>query len=376
MIICLNTVGNAITLNRSSAKKGNDYTRTFVFDYSLLPFDNKIKAIHEILVEEVIKELNSERAHTLLIPDEFVFSDVVECPPLAKGKTEDIFNTRFRLLFTQPGDFYMSFREIERNKSKAVIQYTVANVNKIKRITDAFFERGVVINSIEFYSHHFINQFAKQSELPTGYLFIGEHNSELIIYKNDIEVLSQNVKFGEKELFDPENFLESAYNLNNNEAKKYTSYIKKNFASSVQASDDEILRTEIDEELLPSTPREIRVLKDQALENYVLKHNFRLLHGFVLDCLDLVNKAPWFIPVNSINVVCSESTYEKLIDASEEDRKEMYVHADFVLNDVLNKPVIGNSLFAKDSIVTEKQRRRIEWSKILTMELGGKKKKD
>ena len=373
MIIGLNTVANSITLTRTT-KKGNDFVRVFDFDYSLLPLDNKIRAIHEMLADEIVKELSVDKANTLLISDDLVFSDIMEFPPLSKGKVEDIFNTRFKLLFTQAGDLYMSFNEIDRNKSKSVIQYTISNVNKIKKITDAFFERGIVINATEYFSHHFISQFAKVTDEPTGYLFIGPHNSELVVYNKDVEVFSQAIKFGEKELLDPTNYLESGYNVKNNEAKKYASYIKKNFASSVQATDEEIFKTEIEDEYIASLPREIRVLKDQALENYVIKHNFRLLHGLILDCVDSCSKAPWFIPVNSIYVVSSDKVFETLQETSDEAKKDIYLKAEFSLNDVLSKPAMANPLFSNGNIVTEKQRRKIEWSKILTMEIGKKKK--
>ena len=57
MIIGLNTVANSITLTNTT-KKGNYIARVFDFDYSLLPLDNKIRAIHEMLADEIVKELN------------------------------------------------------------------------------------------------------------------------------------------------------------------------------------------------------------------------------------------------------------------------------------------------------------------------------
>ena len=372
MIIGINTITSSITINKASLKKTTDFVRVFNFDYSLLPFENKIKAIHEVLATDAIDLLNTTKTRTLLLPDELVFSDTMELPPLPKGKVKDVFETRFKLLYPQSGDLYMTYREIERSKKRIVVQFTIANVSKIRKLIDTFFEQGIIINFIDFYSHHFITQYAKVSDSPKAYLFVGNHNSELIIYKKNVEVLSQSIKFGEQELFDTTNFFESAYNLENREAKRYASYIKKNFASSVQATDEEIFMTEIGEEYYPTEPREIRVLKDQALESYIIRHNFRLLHGLVSDCIEFCSKSSWPVNVSNVTVISSDNVYITLNEASEED--DMYIKADYSLNDILSRPVAANLLFSNNNIAKEKKRRKINWSKFFSINIGKKKK--
>lgn len=374
MIIGINTIGNSITLKRSMLKKTGEYFREFKFDYSLVDIENKIRAINETLTEEVVNEINEDKGHVLLVPDELVFSDIMEFPPLSKGKVQDIFNTRFKILFTQTGGLYLSFKEVDRSGSQVVIQYILSNVKNIKRITDTFFEHGIIIKSIDYFSHHYISQFIRTNSFTLFTLLVGPHSSELLIHKGDNEVLSHVINYGEEELFNGKNYLSSIYGEQNDEAKKYASYIKKNFASSVQATDEDINNSSIDEEYNSSLPREIRVLKDQALENYVIKHNFKLLHGLVCDCIDTCMKSSWRISNSSIRVVGSQLVVDALKEAAIEETNDLYIKAEYEYNDIISKPVVENPFFDSGNIITEKTRRKFEWSKFLTMEIGKKKK--
>lgn len=370
MIIFINSFANFLAFVRNDSKKAGNYLYTKSFNYSILSLSNKIKAIKDSFEnEEVINELHKE-SNQLIISDEVIGYDTSELPSLNKKKLDDIFNTNFRMCYPDFNNYYLKYHELSKDDAHSYYFYEFAKRNVITKIIDAFKEHGIKISSINNFASLFTVN-AKTLSYPKATLVIGEYSSELIITKGDSVYGINLFRFGEKTLLNKSFYLDSAYGFNNDESISYAGFIKSSIKSKTVMNDESIINTPITEGFSSNPPKELRLLKEQQLENYILKNNYRKYYAHVLSNIMFYNDSPYFFPIKEVEVISSDESFKMIDEFARNDKTINFVRSNESIDKLIKKGISHNPLF--DTKVS-KERRRIDWGKLLTMEIGKKKK--
>ena len=206
---------------------------------------------------------------------------------------------------------------------------------------------------------------------PNATLIVGKEQSEIFISKADQVFAVSILPMGSDMLLEKEEYLSSPYNLNNDISLKFAACVKANFAANLSLTDDKVLSYDKNDGLSFSVPREVRAIKGASLENYNLKNNFRKFSAMIGDFIDNYSQAPWFMPIQEVKVYGLDEYFEHF-EASIEDASFKYIKANEVLDLARFVEVENNDMFEQEF---KEKRRKIDWAKFLTMEIGGKKKK-
>ena len=371
MNVLINTLSNSIILSKSLSKKGMPYFQEFNFSYSLSRYDNKVKALNEILTDDVKKLFDNDPNINLIISDDVVFHGLMSVPTFSFNKSIDAFKTKIKISFPNINDYYIDYAVEEKNDKNTKVVYSLVQTKQSKGLIDVFSHHNITIKNVDYLAHVLSDLKTDKSIYPEVILIIGTEKSEVIVKKGKSILGTSFVNIGSKILLDSSELLLSAYNLENNTSLKYASFHKTNFDSKDLLTDEIILRYPIHESYEISKPREARVIKGASLEVYNKKQNFLKFHSRVLDILDVYKDEPYFVPVNEIKVYSTDEVFESLRAANSLESLK-YTKVGENINKFVECSVEYNKLF--DSQLVTKERKRIEWSKILTMEIGKKKK--
>ena len=371
MNILINTISRSIILSRPPYKKSEPFFKEFTFSYSLTSNQNKIKAIESILNSDVTSLLSNEATNTLIVSDDCLFNGITSLPAFSKGKTKDAFETKFKISYPNFLSYYLFYSEYERNSNNTLMRYTFANAKCIDAIRDTFKHHQINISNIEYFGNVLAISYGTQNNYPRILVCVGDYETEIVVLKGQTVLGTSIIELGQKQLLDKSRFFESSYNVGNQQALKYASFHKTHFDTKDLLTDEIINKNEINEAFISVKPREARILKESALESYHLKHNFIKYHAQIMDIVDFYSKAPYFLPVNSISVFSSDEFFGNLLLVNS-DNKIKYKKEQQELLKLLDKNIENNKLFT--SKLSNKVRRKIDWAKFFTMEIGKKKK--
>ena len=372
MNILIDSFDSTIKIGRGETKKLPSYFYEEKFDYPLNSLENQLKALGEFFKRDEAKILSTENSHDLVISDEIIGFGTFDLPHLSRFKIKDVFNTRFKINFPNYKDYYLDSYEFDRNQNGSVFFFSLAKKHNVNQLTSFFKAQSVNIKNIDYFANNYIKNFENKSTYPVATLFMGEQVSELIISKGP-SVLSVNTfDFGSKVLLTGDVYLHSAYGFENDISKKYSGFIKENFATKEIVTDESIMKTDPTKGLDIPMPRETRILKDQTLVNYNIKNNIRKYYSMLLDIVEFYSGAPWFLPIGEIKLVCSDEFYDVIKQNTLENFNITFVRCEHNINKILDAPIAGNKLFSSN---VKGERRKIDWAKFFSLEIGRSKKR-
>ena len=373
MIIYYDTFNNMIKIYRPESKKAPSFSFEKEFDFDLLNLDNRIKATNIIIGLDVAKELAKEKNHQIIFSDDILGFGIFELPNLKKQRLWDVFVTKFRLSFPNENDYFYDGYEVGRDDKNIKYQFEFAKRENINKIINLYKGANIHIISKNIFASLFIENEKNAVVYPIPYLIVGTKNSELIVIKGD-KIVSINIfNFGSEMLLNTDKYLNSGYNYNNEEGLRFGGFIKNHIANREEVNDANILKTEPSDGIDFPNPKEIRLLKGNTLEQYIIKNTFRKFYARLLEILEVYNKDPWFFPLKEINIIAPTEVIAYLIDATTEDNDVRFIALNKNIDDCFMRGIKDNPLYSKG---IKKERRSIDWKAFLNMEIGGKKKKD
>ena len=371
MNIYFNLFENSVVLFEKSSGKDPDFAFEKSFDYPISKKENVGKVITELMNLKEVEALKTSKSNSLIIGDDVVGFGLFNLPHLSPFKVNDVITTRLKMNFPDYKKYYFSYSLFEKRRDDNSYFYSFANIDVVNNYLDLFEKNGVHISNIDYFANSFI-KIVKGTSFPVARLFIGKKRSELVVYKGELVVSVNEIEYGTEDLNNGELYINSAFNRNNEEALKYSAYIKANFATKEVVTDDAILKTNKEEALLFSKPRELRILKDNSLAVYSKKNNIRKFATMIFDLIEFYSSAPWFLPLKEIETYCRDDDLFESLSNFAKDFDYAFIKGDINRFCVYKNEISFNKLF-KSKFKTE--RKKIDWGKLLTMEIGGKKKK-
>jgi len=369
MNVFLNLFSNSISVV-STANKKMPVRFELSFPYSIKTTESKIKAINEVLGNEQMKKITNDKNVSLIISDDMVFISHMSFPSFSSKKLSDAFETKFKISYPNFESYFLHYSHYEKTNANSIILYSMANADNINKIKDAFAHNNLEVKNIQYFSNVVTSLSQLKKDAITIKLFVGSENSEVIISKGGTVIGHSIINLGENLLKDKE-YLDSSYNYQNDIAKKYASFHKTNFDSKDILTDELIQKNEIHVDYIYSKPREVRVIKDDQQTLYNQKQNYRKFHGQIMDIVEYYTKAPWFFPIREIRVSASDEVFESLV-AANQDQEIAYTKGSQSIDSIVSVELVNDKLFT--NILKQKERRKIDWAKILSMEIGKKKK--
>ena len=371
MNIYINSLSNSIVLSKPFSKKALPFYQEYFFEYSLKSFESKIKAVNELLNGENKGLFKDEQVNSLILSDDVVFHGLTQVPTFSGGKSKDAFKTKIKINFPNIKDYFIDYRIEEKNSNKTSVTYSLVQTKQSKQLIEVFENHNIKIKNVNYLAHVLNKTNLAKNNFPQITLIIGKAMSELIIVKGTSILGTSVINLGSDKLLESNSLLDSTYNLNNQVSLKYASFHKTNFDSKDLLTDELINKYPIHESFEIAKPREIRILKGTTLENYTRKQNFLKFHARILDILDAYKDGPYFVPINEIKVYATDEVLE-LLRAANSSEVIKYSKAEGDLKVCLQEHISHNPLFDKQLLT--KERKKIEWSKFFTMEIGRKKK--
>ena len=370
MIVFIDTFSNSLSFIRGETKKVPAFSKTISIDYSLLTLTGKVRAINEINDQELLDKLKKEKNHQLILSDDVIGFSTFDVPVMSKRKMDDIFTTRFRLCFPNYNDYFINYYEFTRDEKNVTYFAEFAKRDIVNKIVNAFKSKGVDIKEINNFGSLFTSS-DKSFTYPIATLIVGDYSSELIITKGNSLLSINKIKIGNKVLFNKDYYLHSSFNFNNDESLSFAAFMKESINTREEVNDQNILSMEKEKGISFTTPKEIRLLKDEHLAQYNMKNNFRKYYARLVEIIDFYTASPWFFPIQEVNVVGNYDVYLHLDEASKEDERISFRKEDKEIEDYVKNGINGNPLYAKR---VQKERSKIDWAKFLTMDIGKKKK--
>lgn len=371
MNILIDSFNNVIILHKEGNKKVPSFSKVYKLDREINSYLSLIEALKTFLDKEDLNLLKNEQNNSIMLPNFGIGFGLINLPKMSKSKTLDIFMTRFRLYFPTYEKFYLDQDEYSRSAIEVSYYYSMMKREPVENILKLFKAKGISIKSIDYFAHHFINSIDHNVDFPMANLFVGKNYTELVL-SNGGKVISINLfNYGETTLLDGKTYLNSAYNVGGSKASKFADFAKKNITQKSELNDANILNLPSNPDLEAPLPKELRILKDKALLIYKIKNNIRKFCSRLEDILDEFSKSPWFLPIKEVNVYSSDEFFDKLVEVSKEDssltfNKQIFNAVDFVSHELQNNKLFTNKIKA--------ERRKIDWAKFFTMEIGKKKK--
>ena len=372
MNLLISSLDNSIKLYRSPNKKVTELFHEQYFDFSLSSLSGQLKALSEFFKTEESHLLKNEQSLNLIIDDNQIGFGTFNLPRLSVFKVKDVFDTRFKVNFPNFADYYMNSYEMLKNQDGSVFFYTICKKKNVDEIKTFFKGQSLNIHNITFFSDYYVSYLDSKTSFPTATLIVGQKNSLLIISKNTTLLSVNTFDYGENILLSGQEYLHSSYFYGNIDAKKYGGFIKENFATKEPVTDEGINKTDPQKGMSLSSPKETRILKGQSLSNYYIKNNIKKYCAMVMDVAEYYSSSPWFLPIGEINIMCSDEFYEHLQTIDNRDMNINFFRLNQDLRMVLTKEVTNNKLFKS---VVKGERRKIDWAKFFTLEIGKKKKR-
>lgn len=375
MIIILDVFENEIRLIKNDPKKPEtNFYLERKFDNTLETFNSRIKVVGDFLKEEeIVNRLKAEKTNNLILTDDTIGYGYFELPgKLVKNRLQDAFTTKFRMAFPNYTDYYVDSFELARNESTVYFFYEFAKRESVDMIVNIFKDHGIKITSINEFSYLFAEKEDSATKFPTATLVVGKHESELIISRGNKVLAVNQFGYGSAVVLNGNHYLISGYNYKNTEALSFAGFMKNHIQSDELVSDANIIATDPSRGLNIALPKEFRLLKDEQLEQYVIRSNFRKFYARIVEILEFYSAAPWFFPMNEIHFVGEIDVITGLVEASQEENQLHFVDLTSNAKELMEKGVGHNPLF--DKVAKVKERKRIDWKKFFTMEIGKKKK--
>lgn len=91
----------------------------------------------------------------------------------------------------------------------------------------------------------------------------------------------------------------------------------------------------------------------------------------LLDITQFYSSAPWFLPLGEIKIVCSDEFYNVLSANVEEYQDIKFIRSEHDVTKLTEATINKNKLFSSS---LKAERKKIDWKKFFTMDLGKKKK--
>jgi len=340
------------------------------FPYPLLTPENQLKALTEFLTKEETRPLFESKRVDLLLPDSGIGFGAFELPALSKGKALDAFNTRFKVSYPNFEAFYVTQEEYERSKNGCLYFYTFVKKVRIDQVTAMLKTRNIAVGSVNFFAGHLARISDPKNIYPKATLIVGEDNAELIITKGHTALFVYDFGYGARSILNGEQFFDSSYHPAHDRSSQYAGFAEKNFASKIPFTDENIAKTDPKAGFSVSRPKELRIMKDEILANYVIKNNFRKVYALIGDILARYASAPWFLPLTEIDTYAPGEIVSGLTDIGESENL-VFKSCDGDAWQAIYKHTISNHRLFGSAI--KKERRKFDWREFLTMEIGKKK---
>lgn len=372
MNMLISSLDNSIKIYRAPSKKVEEYFYEQQYDFSLSSLAGQLNALSEFFKTEESHNLKNEQNIDLIIDDNEIGFGTFNLPHLPFFKVKDVFNTRFKMNFPNFGDYYMNYYEMLKNQDGSVFFYTLCKKKCVEEIKTFFKGQSLNIRNITFFSDYYVSYLNSKTAFPTATLIVGQKNSLLIISKNDTLLSVNTFDYGEEVLLSGKEYFHSPYFLSNVESKKYGTFIKENFATKELVTDEGINKSDPEKCMSLSLPKETRILKGNSLINYYIKNNIKKYCAMILDVTEYYSSSPWFLPIGEINIMCSDEFYGHLVNLEDNNFNINFIRLNHDLRNIIAKDVSNNKLFKS---VVKGERRKIDWAKFFTLEIGKSKKK-
>lgn len=369
ILIC--SFDSSIKIGRMATKKMPAYFYEEKFDFPLTNIENQLKALANFFNKQEAMVLSSETSNDLVITDEAIGFGTFDLPKLSRFRVKDVFNTTFKMNFPNYKDYYMDSYEFNRNENGSVFFYSLLKKDNINRLIEFFKSKSVSIRNIDYFANNYVSSFESKSIYPIATLLIGSNFSELIISKGGSVLSINSFDYGADQLMDGSQYFYSSYGYQNDISKKYAGFVKENFATKEIVTDENILKTDASKGLNATLPKEVRVLKNQVLYNYNIKNNIRKYYTMLLDITQFYSSSPWFLPLGEIKIVCSDEFYNVLSANVEGYQDIKFIRSEHDVTKLTEATINKNKLFSSS---LKAERKKIDWKKFFTMDLGKKKK--
>jgi len=377
MIIICNELEKTIVLKSTDKekKKGLDVNEVYSEVNGFNNHDEFYQFLDNFLASDKGQYLKKGEENSLIIPDSFVGFSYFNLPPFSKIRLKDVFEIKFRSSYPNFADLYMNYFEYSRSKTGTVYFYSIARKESIKKIQDLFGQHNIKLSAINYFSKYIANYLTRdRNKYPHAVLIIGKANSEIIIHNGRSPVCASVLDYGLDVITNQYKFLDSPYNGDNKISHRYANFVKENFASKTAVvSDENIMKFDADPALFSQKPRELRVLKDELLENYTVKNNMRKFYSRVADVFDYYSHEPFFHPIKEVIVFCDKDFFPEFVGSINEFSEYSF---NFFSDDICScfvTPTKTSTLFKRG---LAKERKKLDWKKFFSMDIGKKKKKD
>ena len=371
MNIYLDTFNNTIKLYKKESNKDPSFSYELEFSYSLNTPENRNKAITELLSKEESQILRTEKPISLIVGDDLVAFGLFNLPPLSRFKIKDVLMTRFKMVFPNYQSYYFNYEEYEKKKEETIYFYRIAKKDNVDSLINLFKTNNISVNKVDFFANDIVRKLNSENQFPVARLIIGKNQSELIICKGKLIISINTFKYGNDVLLNENVFLDSAYNLNNDQSLQYAGFIKENFASKIASTDENIQKSTAKPVLNFSKPKELRVLKSNAIGPYKVRNNIRKFYSAILDIMDYYSQSPWFLPIREIETYCDENLFEIINEISSSEGNIAIQKGTANIDEMYRLDIENNTLFNQ---TVKGERKKFDWAKFLTLEIGKKKK--
>lgn len=371
MNILFDPFQNCIHLVLPATKKTPAWSYSFSCLLPLSVPENRLSSLVDLYKTEEWKRVMEAKKVDVIIPNEGIGFATFDLPALSKRKMTDVFETRFKLCYPNYGDFYVMPSEYSRSQSGTVYLYGFAKKAPVQKLLAALQNGGAKVGNISSFADHYVSVVSGKNAFPAATLIMGKDYGELIISKGPEVLFVQDFGYGYSIVHTDEWYLDSAYYNKNDKSRQYATFSSENFARKIPFVDENIIQADGTKSLEFSRPKELRILKDEPLRNYTRKSNFRKFYSLISDLIAQFAASPWYLPITEITVLAPNAFLGYLKEAAKEDGTITFVPSPVTDLSVLGEfPVSESKLFKSD---IAKERRRFDWSKLLTMELGKKK---
>lgn len=371
MNLLIDVFGDRLLLHKNGTKKVPTFDKQIVLDREINNYKDLLQVLESFLDSEDAKLLQNDQNNSIMLLNFGISYGLISLPKLSKSKALDIFHTRFRLYFPSYEKYYLDQMEYSRSTNEISYYYVMLKREATEQILEMFKNKGIIFKSVDYLAHHYLNIKENKAPYPTASLFIGRTYSELTITNGDKVISISQIEYGQNILLDGDIYLNSPYNFENDSALKFAEFAKRNITEKQILNDENIKKTELNTSLLAPQPKELRILKDNALNQYKIRNNIRKFVSMIEDILGDYAKTPWFLPIKEVDVYSSDDFFNKLIEYGTKESSITFNKQVVDVEKLLTFDIQNNNLFTNK---IKSARRKIDWAKFFSMEIGKKKK--
>lgn len=374
MIIAFNELEKTVSIKTTAKeeKKGIVVNDVYSEVGTIKTHDDFFKFLDSFLGSEKGDLLRKGSDNMVIIPDSFIGFGYFDLPAFSKMRLKDVFEIKFKLSYSEFQNYYVDYFEYARTKTGTTYFYSICKKSDIEEFKSHFDKFDIKYSHINYFSKYIANYLTHDKNVfPHAVLIVGENNSEIIIHNGKNPVCASILDYGYNKINDIERFIETPYDDDNRVNFVYSNFVGDNFATKVPHTDENILKYRADSDLFSQKPRELRVLKDELLDNYTKKNNIRKFYSRVADVFDYYSKDPWFQPISEIIVFTERDFFLNFVETVEEFSTYKFIHHGSNISKIFELPIGTNVLFTKS---LKAERRKLDWKKFLATDIGKKKK--